>query len=331
MDEQIERLHHLQRSGPHTPRGRRRRAVLSSGGSESALRRELRYSERVRLSHGLTLDLPRVTELDDGEHPSPSEAVAALQALTDGTPHLVSHGTAAVLHGMQDWPPLPPFTISSPPGLGPLRRSGVVDGRRASLRDEDVWEVGSLRLTSPARTWVDCAEELSVVESLVMADRAIRVPSPRWEGRSEPIATVEELLEALEARKGRRGVKTAREALLLARLGSDSPQETRLRFALWQAGLPEPAVNEWVLNSWGDRVYKPDLSFPEFRVGIQYEGEVHSGAKRVRKDVRRGEVAASLGWIEVRITGDHARSSWRAAVRKIVDALYSRGWNPPTR
>ncbi|MDO5493304.1 MAG: hypothetical protein Q4F53_06785 [Nesterenkonia sp.] len=313
------------------PEGRRRRRLLRDGLSESRLRRDAETGTTLRLAHGLYLPLPRATSAEEVDEilrlRPPSPEWATLQALTAEGPHVVSHGTAAIIHGLWDAAPTAPFHITSPRPGGQMRRPGVVVGHRSAIPEEQTMEVQGVRVTTPARTWADCATQMRLVEALVMADRAIRHPWPEWEGRTQPLATPAELDLALR-RKGRaRGVRTARAALVLSRIGSDSPPETRLRYAFHRAGLPEPEVNVPVVDESGRILFRPDLGFRRYKVSVQYDGEPHSDPRRVRRDVRRGESTDGAGWLQVLITADHMHPSPEAAVEKTKRALRSRGWD----
>ena len=315
---------------PHIPAGRRRRHLLENGLPETRLRREAAVGTTLRLAHGLYLPLPRAESAEEIEKilrlRPPSPEWALVQALTAEGPHVVSHQTAAIIHGLSDAPPAPPFHITSPRPGGQMRRPGVVVGHRSALSQEDVIEVNGVRVTSPARTWADCAANLPMIDGLVMADQAIRHPWPEWEGRSVPLATPAELEQALRRKGPARGVRRAREALGFARVGADSPPETRLRYAFHLAGLPEPDVNVAVVDDHGRVLFRPDLRFPQYKVAVQYDGAPHSDPLRIRKDVRRQEATEEEGWLQVVITADHMHSAAAPAVRKTVRALRSRGW-----
>ncbi|MCO4238491.1 hypothetical protein [Pseudarthrobacter raffinosi] len=70
-------------------------------------------------------------------------------------------------------------------------------------------------------------------------------PMPR-----KPLATVADLRHIVGQYPGMRGVKTARLALDLIRVGADSAPESLMRLALVQAGLPEPTLNAVLRNGW---------------------------------------------------------------------------------
>lgn len=165
------------------------------------------------------------------------------------------------------------------------------------------------------------------MDGVVVADQLIRPGRIEHGERAQPWATKEELEAVLKLRGRANGVRTARQALALARPGADSPAETWLRVHMHQAGLPEPEVNVWLRSDSGERVVQPDLSISQYRIAIQYDGEdYHSGAQ-MRKDVRRTELTEALGWVEVRITKDHMRNGGRAAVTKIAAVLRKHWWS----
>ena len=105
----------------------------------------------------------------------------------------------------------------------------------------------------------------------------------------------------LDRHKGTPGIRKARLALEQARVGADSAPETRLRLALEYAGLPEPQLNVPTELSAGV-VRQPDLAYPEQKVAVEYEGEGHSEAAQIVRDIAREEDFARAGWLLVRIS-----------------------------
>lgn len=206
------------------------------------------------------------------------------------------------------------------------RRAGI-QGHTTKFRDDEVLCLDGLWITTRERTWLDCSRRMSVEELVVVADHLIRIPRPEFENRTEPYATVEQLRLMLERHKGTPGIQKARHALTLARVGSDSATETRLRLALADAGLPEPLINVPVALANG-KSRTPDAQFPEYCVAVEYDGGTHNESEQVGRDIRRQEDFQEAGWVEVRIGKDHMRDGAKAAVRKVRDALYSRGWRP---
>lgn len=250
-----------------------------------------------------------------------------LQALTLGTDRVISHLTAASFHGMTDEVITTPFHLTSPRLAARVKRPGLVVGHRSDIPDDDVHSFRGLPLTSPTRTWSDVATTSTFLDALVITDAVIRSGREEFGEPEQPLATKEELAGALTRRGPARGVRTAWRALELSRDGSDSAQETRLRHLMHEAGLPEPEVNTWIRDAFGNGVVQSDLSLREHRISIQYEGlEFHSSPEQMLKDVRRAELTEALGWVEVRITKEHMRDGGRHAVEKIRRALRRRGW-----
>ncbi|UNK45087.1 hypothetical protein [Arthrobacter sulfonylureivorans] len=272
----------------------------------------------VRVSRGVRMH--REAEPDLAAHVRPLTRISGSCA--------ASHDTAARLWNFPE-PERRPFDrrihISRPSGGARMQRPGVV-GHRSRLLPDEVAYVDGLCVTTRTRTWLDLAEALEIDDLVVIADYLLRIPRPEFEGRAEPYATREELLAMLRRHPGKRGLLKAREALALARLGADSPPETRLRLAMLSAGLPEPEVNKPIRNDDGDTLHAPDLSLPEYRIAIEYEGESHGNADQIVRDIEREERARAADWDEVRISKRHMANGARRAVEKIAVALRARGW-----
>jgi hypothetical protein len=192
---------------------------------------------------------------------------------------------------------------------------------------DEVVSLDGVLITSRARTWLDCSRKMGIDELTVVADHLVRIPRPEFEGRTEPHATLEELADMLDRHKGTPGSRKARLALEQARVGADSAPETRLRLALENAGLPEPELN-MPTELHAGVVRQPDLSYPEHKVAVEYEGEGHSDAAQIVRDIAREEDFARAGWTLVRISKRHMENGARSAVAKVRAALPSRGWVP---
>lgn len=241
---------------------------------------------------------------------------------------VASHRTAAEAWGF----PLPvvpgqapELHITRPEGLAPPRRFGVV-GHTGRFLPGEVTTLDGLVLTSRAKTWLDLSKHLTVEDLTVIADHLIRIPRQLYEGRTDPYATQEELDAIIGLHPGQRGIRTAREALRLSRVGADSPPETLLRLALGAAGLPEPEVNVPIVDADGVLHHEPDLGYPKYRVAVQYEGAGHSDPEQVARDISREERTRALGWTEVRISRRHMVDGAQPAVEKVRAALWAAGW-----
>ncbi|WP_150460661.1 type IV toxin-antitoxin system AbiEi family antitoxin domain-containing protein [Nesterenkonia ebinurensis] len=282
---------------------------------------DLRHAVRNGTLHRV---IPGVFQASTEQAPDP--VWAKLRVLTREHRRVVSHSTAAAIWGLSAAGICEPYHVTVADRAARIQRPGLVRSHVVRVPEEFVCDVQGIRVAAPAWTWLDLALQSSEEDALVLADQvlATRVKRP---GRPVPLAKREDLRAALETRGRTKGIRTARAALELAHDVADSPQETRLRYYCHLADLPEPVVNPLIGDAHGEMFFRPDLAFTEFKVAVQYEGQLyHSDPERVLKDVHRQEVTEALGWVEVRITKEHMRNGGAAAIRKIRAKLIERGW-----
>ncbi|MHC8606965.1 hypothetical protein ACW4FP_04830 [Paenarthrobacter ureafaciens] len=240
-----------------------------------------------------------------------------------------SHATAFLLWEFPGFLPgsnEPVIHISRPEPMAIPRRRGVV-GHRGQFFDDEITTLNGLYITSRPRTWLDCTRKMDIDEITVVADHLLRIPRPEFEGRTAPYCTPDELEEMLDRHWGTPGIRKARLALEQACIGADSAPETRLRLALGRAGLPTAEANVRTQLSPGVE-RQPDLSFREWRVAVDYEGEGHSEPEQIVRDIEKQEDFARAGWILVRVSKRHMTTDARTAVRKVWRALEQHGWSP---
>ncbi|MFE4833042.1 hypothetical protein ACFRAU_00010 [Arthrobacter sp. NPDC056691] len=260
---------------------------------------------------------------------SQASGLSAVRAYTDlDDASVLSHGSAArVLEAglpgwlENDWR----IHVARRRGFSVPRRANVV-GHLLTLLPDEVVEYDGVRLTSPARTWLDLASQLSLEELVVAGDSLVCSHGSDFPRPREPKCTVEDLHAMVARHPGIRGVRKARAAVELIRVGSDSQPETRMRLAIVNGGLPEPVLNFVLRNVYGAPVLWPDAAYPAQRVALQYEGAHHNAADQYLRDIRRADIAAEYGWLEVRVSRFHLTGDRPAVVSKVRAALESRGW-----
>jgi hypothetical protein len=214
----------------------------------------------------------------DVAHETRVRALAALQIGPDSA--LVARQTAAELMGAVV-PPDVRVHLALPTGR--LRARGIRALRRRVAYSA---RIAGVRVTTAEDTFVDLAEELSLVDLVVLGDSLV------CRGRATP----DSLMAASSQCSGRVG-EVARRAAALVRTGVDSPMETRLRMLVVLAGLPEPVVNHIEYDEQGRWVRRYDLSFPEHRLAIEYDGRQHAESQRQwERDVERREELDRDGW-----------------------------------
>lgn len=227
-----------------------------------------------------------------------------------------SHVTAAAIIGV----PLP-RRIERDPRLHvttigtdqALRVRGAV-GHRAKYGTVRMTISRGVPISSPADTFVALGTILTVGELVIAGDALVG-----WLGW----LTVDELAEAVRRRPRTRGIVKLRAALAEVRRGSRSPGETRTRLALVRRGMPEPVLNHDVVVD-GQWIACVDLAYPEARVAIEYESDLHrTDPATFKKDLTRGERLKDVDWWLVRSTADDVgplieRFVWR--VRRLVES-----------
>lgn len=217
------------------------------------------------------------------------------------------------------------------PERGP-RVSGVRTHRLAAEL-LSVREVGGLRVTSPATTWAQLAQELTVDELIIVGDAIVHQPRGRNAvkgAHGSGLATLDQLAAAATA--GRRtGVAKLRQALPHIRIGSMSPPETHLRLAAARGGLPEPLLDFDVLDQWGTLIGFTELAYPQWMILIEFEGDHHRVSRaQWDRDIEKYARCVELGWNVLRFTGRHVYPTPEPAVARIRAALVRAGWNQGT-
>lgn len=209
-----------------------------------------------------------------------------------------------------------PVDVLLPPGLH-RQQVPEIAYRRAALAPGEVRTVGDLRLTSPLRTAVDLAcWAPSLTEAVVLLDLMLGAGlSPESLAAATP--------------KDRRGAVQARRAIALARPGSLSPGETRLRLLYVQdVGGPDPLLNPSLLDLDGRFVAMPDLFDEEAGLALEYDGaswagERPSGHRDVdqhRADNVREEVMERRNVIVVRADAQDVGTYRRRTVARVQAA-----------
>lgn len=159
--------------------------------------------------------------------------------------------------------------------------------------------------------------DLNLVSLVVAGDWLIRAG----------LATLSEVQYTLAATRGR-DCRRARRAAELVREGSESPRESRLRLLMVLAGLPEPECNVELGDEHGF-IARVDLYLRAWRVAGEYEGDQHrTDPDTYAKDLRRYERLITFGVLPVRVAKAHLKRP-RDVVRRIYDALVSRGYDGP--
>jgi hypothetical protein len=200
-----------------------------------------------------------------------------------------------------------------------MRRAGVVSSRR---EHGDVRLVRGLPVLDPSSTWMSLGRLLGTDDLTAVADRIITgtIDSP-------PLASVDDLDTALADAGSARFIRQLRAARVEARAGAWSRPETLLRLLIVRAGLPEPVLNAAVVVEDGGTLY-PDLSWPEYRIVIEYDGHWHGRQGRWTSDSARHERLVDAGWMVVRVQAGELFDHPQAVIARLARRLQERGHVP---
>lgn len=193
--------------------------------------------------------------------------------------------------------------------------SGLVV-RTEALAVEETRRIGSLPVTTPARTAFDLGRRLALRDGVQRVDALMNATG----------VTPSEVERVIARHPGVRGLRQLRQTLTLVDGGAESPYESLTRLLLHQNGFPPPQTQIEVRDEHGCVFARIDMGWPEYLVGVDFDGAHHwTDPKQRSWDVERHARLLDLGWVDVRLTSGilHARPQW--FLERVGAALTSRG------
>jgi very-short-patch-repair endonuclease/predicted transcriptional regulator of viral defense system len=233
---------------------------------------------------------------------------AAMLACGDGA--VVSHFSAAAFWELVGWGDRTP-QVSVMTGSAGRRVGGVCVHRRRSLAPCDVWTRSGMRLTSPARTLLDIAADLSGQE----LRRAVR------QAQAENRVNVRQLVELLGRADGLRGTAALR------RVVADGPAPTRSELEdavleLIRRVTGEPFEVNAMLRLAGQRPIRPDFLWRDIGLVIEADGAAWHDDRLAREDDAARQAALEAhGFRVLRITWTQAVRHPRQTLDRIAHGL----------
>jgi len=238
-------------------------------------------------------------------------ALAASAAVAARAHTVVSHRSAAVLHG------LPTITVPTRPEL--TRRTDASTGRRerphvhrATLIDAQIASWFGAPVSTVARTVADLART-GVEHGLIAADAALH----------ERLVTTAELATEI-ACAGWPGALAARAVLAQASPLAESPLESLTRLCLHDGGLPNPELQVRVVDpadGWHCRV---DMLWPAQRLVVEADGRLKYRDSELWREKLRQERLERLGYRVIRVLWDDVMNHPAQTIARVRRALYAR-------
>jgi very-short-patch-repair endonuclease len=195
-----------------------------------------------------------------------------------------------------------------------LRRHPGLRVHRMAVCEQDITWWRGFPITTPARTGFDLARGPNLIEAVIGLDALL----------GQGLTTLDEM--AVYAKRPLPGRARARRAMALAATGAESPMETRTRLVLVLAGLPPPERQHEVRD--GSFVARFDLAYPEYRLGIEYDGAHHRDLEVFQRDAVRANRLRLRGWLILRFTANDVLRHPDRVARQVHAGLVSQGWCP---
>jgi hypothetical protein len=273
-----------------------RRDALMTGLSDGELARLIRAGELGRLRRGAYVDSVLPATGARRHRLLIRATVAGLRR-----PAVVSHQSAAVLHGLPLWgAPLDRVHVTRRPRAW-NDTSAVLCCHVARLRDDEVTEVGGLQVTNPIRTALDLARSLPHEAAVVTLDAALHI------GALSQDALRERLFDIV----GTPGSRSAARAISAADGRSESVGESRSRVVLHRWKLAPSSLQFEIRSDDGGLLGRSDFAWESERLLGEFDGRIKYGrllqpgqdpgdavfAEKRREDAIRDENWGMVRWV----------------------------------
>lgn len=277
----------------------------------------------VRLRRGVYMTADELSGIETPRQRHRIDCLAVVLELHRQTT-VVSHASAVRLWGLPVRRSLPHLVRLTDPTLSRRGRGYVVT--QSPLRRNDVATSGPLRLTSAARTLLDCARAWDLEDTVVAMDAGLL---------AEKVTTAQ-LDAGLAALRGWPGAARAARAVGLADGRAESPLETRGRLRIVGAGLPTPKL-QVEIHTQGRLVGVVDAWFEEAAVAVEFDGRIkytdpwrgRSPERVLWDEKRREDELRALDIRVVRVVDADLDGRWLTLEGRLRHLLASPG--PPVR
>ncbi|MGV0722657.1 hypothetical protein ABQF17_15755 [Mycolicibacterium elephantis] len=185
-----------------------------------------------------------------------------------------------------------------------------------TLLPDEVVDIGGIPVTTPVRTAFDLGRRRGRTLAVIRVDALLQATD----------LTLDDVRTLIDRHRGARGLVQLREVLDLADHGAESPQETRTRLVLTDAGLRPTHTQIDVYNRFGDHVRRVDMGWPLYKVGIEYDGAQHWTNPAIRaNDIETHAQLEALNWRIIRISAEMLRYRPATIVARAETALRAAG------
>jgi hypothetical protein len=289
--------------------------AIRAGYGTSEIRALCRSGSWIRLRRGVLIAAATLAEAETSGRRHDVDCLAVLLSV-DRPSAVVSHVSAARV-----------WQLPTPRAVEPVfRLTDPVQWRRgrdylmtcAPLSAGERWRTGPLRLTSAARTLVDCAREWPLEDAVVAMDAALLAER----------TTPDDLRRATATVRHWRGAGRAARATAHADGRAESPLETRGRLRIVGAGLRPPELQVEV-RSGGRLVGVVDAWYDAAAVAVEFDGRVkyadpwrgRAPERVLWEEKRREDELRALDIRVVRLAEADLGAGWPRAERRLRELL----------
>jgi very-short-patch-repair endonuclease len=277
--------------------------ALAAGYSASEIRLRVRQGRWLRLYRDVYVE-PSSWPADE----DPWERARRLHVLTTraviagmGPDAVVSHQSAAVLHGLPTWG-LDLTRVHITRAANRTRSDNTVVVHRSPRDADHVTEVDGIPVTTPDRAIAETVCVSSYEVGVVLGDAALH----------QQLLTSDQLIATADTHKHWLGSPAARAAARFADGLSESVGESRLRVLMANEGLPTPRLQVVIRDEQGRFVGRVDFLLPG-RLIVEFDGALkYGGGDAVLAEKWREDRLRELGYRVVRTNWadlDHPRAT----------------------
>lgn len=270
------------------------RALLAEGYNHDDLRRLQQRSELVRVRRGAyATESCRDLAIDEQHR---RLVLGTVPQLREGA--ILSHGSAAVLHGLPVWAEAVERVHVTRSRQGNGTKRSVVQVHGAPLDPREMTMVDGVPVTSLTRTVLDLARTLPMEQAVASGDRALALGLP-----------TRELETGLVAMERWPGVRSARRVIAFLDARSESVGESVSRLRLMEEGLPAPEPQREIFGPDGRLIARVDFCWEEKKTIGEFDGKIKYGrllkpGQRIEDVIfdekLREDALRDLGWQIVR-------------------------------
>jgi hypothetical protein len=184
-----------------------------------------------------------------------------------------------------------------------------------TLVDDEICVVRGIKATTPARTAFDLGRRKGRTSAVIRVDALLQATHLK----------LPDVQALIDRHPGVRGLRQLRKVLDLADYGGESPQESRLRLLFTDNGM-RPTHTQIEVFDGRYLVGRIDMGWPEWQVGVQYDGIQHwTDPNQRTRDIDQNVEYQDLGWRMVRVGADLLRHRQAIIIARTRDALRAAG------